>query len=80
MGTQETTIYRLVMRNQSYDVYFSILGAVNTRAPNGLGPPDPTKKLANWADILRQPLSRNRAFEIFWGEPHPPLLKVNFSN
>ena len=45
------------------------------RAPNGLAPPDPTKKLAHWMELLGQSLSRNRVFEIFWGEP-PPQLKI----
>ena len=57
MGTRETyIIYRLVMRNSSYDAFFSLLifwatfggklNVVTTRAPNGLGPPETTKKLA----------------------------------
>ena len=40
-----------------------------SRAPNGLGPPNPTKKLAHWVDLLGQPLSRNHVFEIFSLEP-----------
>ena len=47
---------------------------VTTRAPNGLGPPNPIKKLAHWGDLSGQPLSRNHVFEIFTGEP-PLLLK-----
>ena len=56
MGTQETIIYRLVMRSSSYDAYFSFLifwatfggkmGVAIMRAPNGLGPPNLTKKFA----------------------------------
>ena len=67
MGTQETIIYRLVVRNQSYEAYFSVLivwatfggkmGVANTRAPYGLGPPNPTKKLAHLVDLLSQPPS-----------------------
>ena len=37
-------------------------------APNGLGPPNPTKMLAPWVDLMGQPLSRNQVFEIFGGE------------
>ena len=75
MGTQETIIYRLLVRNLSYDAYFSVLiflatfggkmGVATTRAHNGLGPPNPTKKLARWVDLLDQPLSRNHVFKIF---------------
>ena len=43
-----------------------------TRAPNGMGSPNPTKKLAHLADLLGQPLYRNHVFEIFSGEP--PLI------
>ena len=49
MGTQETIINRLVIRNPSYDAYFDFLGhfggkmgVVTTRVSNGLGPPGPT--------------------------------------
>ena len=45
------------MRNSSYDAYFSILiftatfgvqmGVATTLAPNGLGPPESTKKVAH---------------------------------
>ena len=52
MVTQETIIYRLLLTNSSYDAYFSFfifwtafaekMGVATTRAPNGLGPPDPT--------------------------------------
>ena len=57
LGTQETIIYRLVVRNLSYDAYFSFLifwatfggkmGVGTTCAPFSLGPPNPTKKLAH---------------------------------
>ena len=33
------------------------MGVAITRAPNGLGPPNPTKKSAHWVDLLGQPLS-----------------------
>ena len=75
MGVQDTIIYRLVMRNLSYNAYFSVLifwatfggkmGVATTRAPNGLGPPHPTKKLDHWMELLGQPLSRNHVFAIF---------------
>ena len=51
--SQDTVIYRLVVRNLSYDAYFSVLnfwatfgGKMGMRASYGLGPPNPTKKLA----------------------------------
>ena len=89
MGVQETIIYRLVMRNLSYATYFSVLifwatfggkmGVDTTCAPNGLGPSNPTKKLAHWMDLLGQPLFRNHVFEIFRGEPpHPLKLSLLF--
>ena len=56
MGTRETIIYRLMIRNPSYDAYCSFLifrptfggkmGMATTRAPIDLGPLNPTKKLA----------------------------------
>ena len=70
MGAQEAIIYRLVMINPSYDAYLSLLifwatfggkmGVATTRAPYSLGPPNPMKKLAHWADFFRR--LRN-----FWG-------------
>ena len=43
--------------------------------PRGLGPEDPVEKLAQWVDLLGQPLSRKPVFEIFG--PEPPPLKYN---
>ena len=67
MGTHETIIDRLVMRNLSYDAYFHTPLIVW-----GL----PTKKLTHLLDQksgpLVGPLSRNHAFEIF--RPEPPYL------
>ena len=67
MRAQETIICRLVKRNPSYNASSSYLnfwvnfgermGAVKTRLTNGLGPPNPTKKLAHWVNLLGQPLS-----------------------
>ena len=74
-------IGRLVMRNPSYDTYFSFfdfcaifggkVGVATTRAPNDLGPSNPTEKnWYGWVDLLGQPLSRNNFFEIFrWFRP-----------
>ena len=48
------------------------MGVADTVAPEGLGPQDPTKKLAQWMDLkLGQPLSRKHAFKIF--DLDPPL-------
>ena len=44
------------------------MGVATTRAPNSLGPPNPTKKLAHRVDLLGQPLSQNHVFEILRGE------------
>ena len=43
-----------------------------TAAPYGFWATNPTKKLAHWVYLLGQPLSRNRVFQNFSGEP-PPL-------
>ena len=40
-----------------------------THTSNGLGPPEPTKKLAHWVELLGQLLSWNHFFENFRGEP-----------
>ena len=45
------------------------MGVAATVAPRGLKPQDPTKKLAQWVDLLSQQLSRKHVFEIFGPEP-----------
>ena len=80
METKETIIHWLVVRNPSYDAYFSLLifwvtfgvkmGVVTTRAPSGRGSPNPAKKLADRVDLLDKPLFRNNGFEFFNSE-HP---------
>ena len=40
-----------------------------TAAPYGFWATNPTKKLAYWVYLLGQPLSRNRVFQNFSGEP-----------
>ena len=90
MGSQETIIYRLVVRNSSYDAYFSFLivcvtfgekmGVATTRAPNGLGSPNwPKRWPTGWTlKAVGQPIIRNRVFEIF---KHllPLIYKCKFS-
>ena len=59
----------------------SIFGALSgpnnergpTHAPMGLGPQNPTKKLAQLVDLLGQLLSYDRVSEIFRPELPPPL-------
>ena len=54
------------------------MGAATTAAPYGFWATNPTKKLAHWVYLLGQPLSRNRVFQNFSGEP--PLNRViNFA-
>ena len=53
------------------------MGVATTRAPNSLGPPNPTRKFAHWVDLLVQPLSRNHVFEIFRGVPPLSEMCVN---
>ena len=48
------------------------MGVATTAAPYGFWATNPTKKLAYWVYLLSQPLSRNRVFQNFSGEP-PPL-------
>ena len=48
------------------------MGAATTAAPYGFWATNPTKKLAHWVYFLGQPLSRNRVFQNFSGEPPPP--------
>ena len=48
------------------------MGAATTAVPYGFWATNPTKKLAHWVYLLGQPLSRNRVFQNFSGEP-PPL-------
>ena len=45
------------------------MGAAITAAPYGCWATNPTKKLAHWVYLLGQPLSRNRVFQNFSGEP-----------
>ena len=75
MGTQETIIYRLVMRNPSFGPYlqFWIFWALdwpkNGRGPKhahmGLGSQNPTNNLTHWVDLLGQLLTRIRVSEIW---------------
>ena len=56
-GAHETIIYRLIMRNQDYEACFSFfilwatfggkMGMTTTRAPDDLGPQNPTEILAH---------------------------------
>ena len=61
LGTQETIIYRLVMRNLNYDLFFVLdfwatnggkIGVAITRAPNGLGRPNSTKKIGPLGELF----------------------------
>ena len=76
MGTQETVIYRMVVRNPRYGANFSFLifranfgrkmGVASMRTPNGPRSRNPAKNnLTHWVDFLGQTLSRNHVFEIF---------------
>ena len=48
------------------------MGVATTAAPYGFWATNPTEKLAHWVYLLGQPLSRNRVFQNFSGEPPPP--------
>ena len=56
--------------------FWAEIGAATTAAPYGFWATNPTKKLAHWVYLLGQPLSRNRVFQNFSGEP-PPLKHQN---
>ena len=45
------------------------MGVATTAAPYGFWATNPTEKLAHWVYLLGQPLSRNRVFQNFSGEP-----------
>ena len=78
MGFKETIIYRLVMGNHDLEVFLKKInfwrenGVAATLAPKGLGPQDPTKKLAHRVEILGQPSSQKNVFENIG-----PPLKIN---
>ena len=89
IGTRGTIIYRVVVINPSNDAYFSFLnfratfggkmGVATTRAPNGLGSPNPAKKLVHWVYLLGQPLSRNHVFEITISKSYLEIMFSKFS-
>ena len=69
MGAQKTSVYRIVIKNPSYDAYFSSFLMRKCvwwpRAPLpsiGLGPPNTNKNLAYRVHLLGQLLSRNHVF------------------
>ena len=77
MEAQETIIYRLIKINPSYHAYFQILNIlvrIWRKNGYGLGPLNPTKKLAHWLDLLGQLLSLNCDLDIFRPDPPPPII------
>ena len=79
LGTQETIIYRFVMRN--HDLYTPLkknqflaekMDVAATLAPKGPGPQEPTKKLAHRVELLGLPLSQKKVFENLGPEPGTP--------
>ena len=56
------------------------MGVAAMLAPKGLGPQDPTKKLAHRVELLGQPLSQKRVFENLGPEPPPPPLNLFFEH
>ena len=59
---QKTIIYRLVMRNPSYDAYFWLIGPILRSYWSGASSSD--YKLDHWVDLLGRPLSQNRFCKI----------------
>ena len=66
MGTQETIIYRLVLKNLGFGPYllFSIFWVL-TKGVAPQGPQNPTKKLTHLVEILGHLLSRNHVSNFF---------------
>ena len=60
--------------------FWAEMGVATTAAPYGFWATNPTKKLAHWVYLLGQPLSRNRVFQNFSGEPPPPLKVLCFED
>ena len=58
MTTQEIIIYRLVVRNHDFDALKNYIQVGEEMGHQGIrGPQDPTKKLAQWVDLLGQPFT-----------------------
>ena len=55
----------ILMRFWKILIFGGKMGVAATVAPKGLRPQDPTKKLAQWVDILGQPLSRKHVLKNF---------------
>ena len=66
MGTQETIIYRLVLKNLGFGPYllFSIFWVL-TKGVAPQWPQNPTKKLTHLVEILGHLLSRNHVSNFF---------------
>ena len=66
MGTQETIIYRLVLKNLGFGPYllFSIFWVL-TKGVAPQGPQNPTKNLTHLVEILGHLLSRNHVSNFF---------------
>ena len=43
------------------------MGVATACAPDGVGPPNPTRRLVDLVDVLGQPLSQGRVFGVFRG-------------
>ena len=69
IGGEKSKLWCLFFSFDFLATFGGKMGVATTRALNGLGPPNPTKKLGHW---VGQPLSWNHFFEISRGEP-PPL-------
>ena len=54
----------------SFFTFGEKMGVATRRTPNGPRPPDQTKTLADWVDLLGQPLSQNHVLEFFRPETH----------
>ena len=63
MGTQETIIYRLVLKNLGFGPYLLFLGPHKGRCPTGAS--KPTKNLTHLVEILGHLLSRNHVSNFF---------------
>ena len=57
----------ILMLFWKYLIFGGKMGVAATVAPKGLGPQDPTKKLAHWVDLLGKPLTLKLVFKKIYG-------------
>ena len=74
IGGEKSCFWCFFERNP---IFGGEMDVATTMAPKGLGPQDPTKKLAKWVELSGHSLSRKHVFRIFGPNPPPLLNKKN---